>query len=605
MPSGLFLLIFVHLLALSTATIAQERHWREKSNDSLFLRIVLPSDGDTVDAGRVRFAGATDSAAQVAVNGQSRRVYPSGAFVGLVPLAPGENRLVFAATRGSFFLRDTVRVFRRPPVKPLPPEPTAIVPSSVEPLRDVSLSAGDELRVRFRGSPSGRAQFEIKKIAKKIPMRELSPEETNGIAGLYEGVYRLPARENYKPEKIRFKLRGIDGDEIKFESPGRISLLPDGIPMMAMTADTNNILRVAPGGAILTELPMGIKLRVVGREGETARVCLAREVEAYTSLANLKMLPAGAQPPLSRVGGISTSVSADWIRLRITMSERVPFKVQQFLAPQALEVTFYSAAQGSEWTTYPLQDSTLNIIQWRQEASDRYVLRVELNQRQQWGYYGEYNGNNFLLSIRREPQLAPAPDSPMSGLRIAVDAGHGGEEPGSIGATGLMEKDVNLRYALKVADLLEQRGAMVTRIRAVDTTMTLRSRMLKARAANAQLFVWLHNNSIGAAADPEATRGTSTYYTVPQGLEISRKVYPHLLSLGLAPSGNIASTYYVTRQTDMLIFLVEGAFLSNPEDEMLLLDDAFLDKLAAAVVAGIEDFLDGLRPKMTSNGVLE
>ena len=589
-------MIFGFLIALATSAFSQEQHWREKSNDSLFLRIVSPADGDTLDSGRVRFAGSTDSAAQVFVNDQPRRVYPSGAFVGLVSLTPGENQLLFSLTGGKDnVLQDTIRVFRRPPVTSLPQMPTAIDPASMEPRRDLTISAGDELRVSFRGSPGGRATFEIRRIAKNIPMVELRSEENGGIAGIYEGVYRLPAREGYKPEKIRFKLRGADGDEVKLESPGRLSLLSDGVPMLAVTADTNNILRVVPGGAILTELPMGIKLRIVGREGETARVRLAQGVEAYTNLANLKMLPLGSARSEARVGGISTTVAPDWIRLRITLNDLVPFKIEQMLDPQALEVTLYGAAQGGEWTTYPLDDSTLKIIRWRQEATDRYVLRVELNQRQQWGFAGEYSGSNFILSIRREPQLAQAPASPLQGLRIAVDPGHGGTESGAIGATGLMEKDVNLRYAMMVADTLAARGAIVTRTRTVDTTMTLRSRVQKARAANAQLFVWLHNNSIGAASDPEATRGASTYYTVPQGLEIARQVYPHMLKLGLASFGNIASTYYVTRQTDMLIFLVEGAFLSNPEDEMLLMDEASLAEMAGAVVAGIEDFLNGLR----------
>ncbi len=591
-----FLLIIACLFTIVSTASTQELRWQEKSIDSLFLRIVFPADGDTIDASRVRFAGSTDTSAQVFVNGKQRRVYPSGAFVGLVALNPGENKLIFSANFDSTrSLQDTVRIFRRPPIQVLPQEPTAIDLSSIEPRQDISLSAGHELRVKFRGSPGGRAEIEIKKIAKKISMRELPPEESGGMAGVYEGVYILPIKENYKPERIRFKLRGSDGDEVKFESRGRLSLFSGGIPLIGVTADTNNILRIAPGGAILSELPMGIKLRVIGREGETARVHLANGVEAFTNFANLKILPNGASAPKARVGGISTSVSSDWVRLRITMSERVPFKIEQFLDPQALEVTLYGATQGSEWTTYPQKDSTLKIIKWRQDASDQYVLRVELNQRQQWGYYGEYNGNNFILGIRREPKLASAPASPVQGLRIAVDAGHGGLEPGSVGATGLLEKDVNLRYAMKVADMLEASGAIVTRIRTTDTTMTLRSRMQKARATNAQLFVWLHNNSIGESANPEATRGASTYYTVPQGLEISRAVYPFLLNLGLAPFGNIASTYYVTRQTDMLIFLVEGAFLSNPEDEMLLLNETFLDNLAVAVVAGIENFLDRLR----------
>jgi N-acetylmuramoyl-L-alanine amidase len=278
----------------------------------------------------------------------------------------------------------------------------------------------------------------------------------------------------------------------------------------------------------------------------------------------------------------------------------VPFKIEQSLQPQALEVTFFGAAQGSEWTAYPAastgaMDSTIRMIRWRQEGTDRHVLRIELDQRQQWGYDGRYNSNDFILQIRREPQIAAPPASPVQGLIFAVDAGHGGSEPGAIGATGLMEKEVNLKYALKVADLLEQKGAIVIRTRTSDTTMTLKSRTDKARAANAHFFVWLHNNSIGPATDPEAVRGASTYYTVPHSVEIARQIYPRLLQLGLPPFGQVATTYYVTRQTAFVAFLVEGAFVSNPLDEMLLLDEAFPDRLAAAVVAGIEDFLNRLR----------
>ncbi|MDZ7292261.1 MAG: N-acetylmuramoyl-L-alanine amidase [candidate division KSB1 bacterium] len=579
----------------SFAPKSTPQYWRMKVSDSLFLRLVFPHDGDTLDLPRVRYAGQTDSTAQIVVNGEPRRVYPSGAFVGLVRLQPGLNSLTFTATKGRWQLSDTLRIFRRPPAPALPPSPTAIVEETIEPRRDLSLSAGDELRVRFRGSPGGQASFEIKKIARKIPMLELTPEQANGERGVYQGIYRLPNYEGYKPEPIHFKLRGADGKEKKAESPGRLQILPESVPLVAVTSDSSNSLRVAPHGAILTELPMGIRLRVVGREGEIARVRLAQGVEAYTNSSNLKFLPAGTSLPRARVGGISASVNSQWVRLRITLSEAVPFKIEQFLQPQALEITFFGAAQGSEWTTYPHADSTIRFIRWRQESTDRHVLRVELNQRQQWGYDGRYLGNDFILQIRREPTIAAPPASPVQGIIFAVDAGHGGAEPGAIGATGLLEKEVNLKYAMKVADLLTQKGAIVIRTRTTDTTMTLKARTDKARQANAHFFVWLHNNSIGEASDPEAVRGISSYYTVPQSLEITRQVYPRLLELGLPPFGQIASTYFVTRQTGFIAFLVEGAFLSNPLDEMLLRDEAFLDRLAGAVVTGIEDFLSRMR----------
>ena len=153
-----------------------------------------------------------------------------------------------------------------------------------------------------------------------------------------------------------------------------------------------------------------------------------------------------------------------------------------------------------------------------------------------------------------------------------------------------MEKDVNLSYANTLADLLERAGARVVLTRTTDSTMTLKERVDIARAANAHIFCWLHNNSIGGASNPLAVRGTSTYFTVPQNQRLSEVIYDRLLDLRLDPFGHIQSSYYVTRQTDMLIVLVEGAFMSHPHDEMLLLDDNFLDSLAKAVFLGLEDF---------------
>jgi len=129
--------------------------------------------------------------------------------------------------------------------------------------------------------------------------------------------------------------------------------------------------------------------------------------------------------------------------------------------------------------------------------------------------------------------------------------------------------------------------------------MTLRSRIEKAEKMGAHIFVWCHNNSLGEASDPLLVRGTSTYFTQPMGKRLADLVLPHLLDLGLQNFGEIQSLYYVTRQTGLLTFLVEGAFMSHPEDEMLLMYDMFLHRLAAAVFLGIQDFL--LEEKAKSN----
>jgi N-acetylmuramoyl-L-alanine amidase len=250
----------------------------------------------------------------------------------------------------------------------------------------------------------------------------------------------------------------------------------------------------------------------------------------------------------------------------------------------------YGAQLLSQWITYPGRDTTIKMIRWAQPSADVFKLFVDLNQQQQWGHRVRFEQGRMILGIRRAPKIADPPQSPVAGLIFTLDAGHGGSEFGAVGPTGLMEKDVNLIYTKKLAALLDSAGAKVILTRQTDTTMTLADRIEIARKANTHIFCWLHNNSIGAGSDPVAVRGTSTYFTVPQNQILAWTIYSHLVNIGLAPFGRVQSDYYVTRQTDMLNVLVEGAFMSHPEDEMLLMDEAFLDKLARAVFKGLEEF---------------
>ncbi|MFQ5863842.1 MAG: N-acetylmuramoyl-L-alanine amidase [bacterium] len=560
--------------------------------DSVRLSVAFPVDGDTINFSRVRYAGSALPSAKVWVQGSETKVYPSGAFVGLVSLDPGHNQIIFVVQDSLGVSSDTISIFRRPPALSLPERPTTINRSHIRPEADAYLSSGEIFEVEFLGSPGGRATFSIDKIAKNLNMMEMSQKSADGsLKGLYRGLVLIPKLRNYKPRAVEFKLKGKDGRTIKVKSKGRIHVIPELLPFVGVTVDSINLIRTKQDGEIWMELPPGIRMQIVGERQGVKRVKLAENVVGYIDSASLMPEPFGTPLPWASVGAITSLVQGNWVQIRVSLSERVPFKIEQFVEPSALEITFYRAHQAPQWITYPLGDDTIRLIRWRQESSDVFVLRVELNQKQQWGYYGRYVRRRFWLSIRKSPVLSSDPDSLLKGLIISVDPGHGGDFEGAISPTGLQEKVVNLKYAMKVADMLQAEGATVIRTRTQDTTMTLQDRISKARQAQSHIFISLHNNSIGPSSDPLIARGTSTYYTVPQCQDIAKAVFSQLLRLGLNPYGRISSTYFVTRQTDMITFLVEAAFMTHPEDEMLLMKDQFLHELARAVVAGIREFV--------------
>jgi N-acetylmuramoyl-L-alanine amidase len=559
--------------------------------DSLRLRIVFPSNGDTLNFDRIRFAGSVLPGSKVWVQSQETKVYPTGAFVGMIDLKPGINEVVFISLDSMGALSDTVRVWRQPPVTTLSTVPTAIAPHLVAPASDVHLSAGDVLEVEFFGSPGGIGSFSIDDIGKNEHMIELPKRVRNGVSGWYKGTIVIPSHEDYEPKPVEFKFRGKDGEVLKFESRGKIHVLSPSIPLIGVTVDTVNSIQLKPHGESWMELPADVKLQITGEQNGSKVVRLAEDITAYISSKSVLPLPPGTPIPAAAVGNISTVEDSEWMQVRINLSERTPVKVNQMMEPPVLELMFYGSQMVRPWIAQPPNDETIRAIQWWQPTSEVFILRIDLSQPQQWGYKGRFVGNQYWLSIRKNPRLFANEELLLHGLTIAVDPGHGGESEGATSPTGLLEKSLNLRYATIVGDLLENAGARVIRTRVADTTLSLPERVKMAEDAGCHLFLSLHNNSIVPTSDPMLPRGSTIFYSVPHSQELAKSVFDRLVGIGLNPFGRIISTYFVTRQTSMLSILVEATFMSHPEDEMLLLTDGFFFDLARATVEGVKDLV--------------
>jgi len=276
------------------------------------------------------------------------------------------------------------------------------------------------------------------------------------------------------------------------------------------------------------------------------------------------------------------------------LQQPVPFTVEQTLEPASLTVTFYGAFLTSNWITFPNVPTDIKQIGFSQPESRVLKVKIDLSLKQFWGYRAYYDEQGFQLKIRKAPRWN---GNVFNGLIFAIDAGHGGDNQGAISPTGVLEKQVNMDWALMLADSLRAAGAVVLQTRTTDENISLADRVQIARSANANFLISLHNNSTTASGDALAARGASTYFTLPQHRNLAWTIYPHLLKLGLAPYGRIYNSYYITRTTDMLVVLIEGGFLSHPEEELLLTDSAFMGKMAAAVVNGIREFLQNQQKK--------
>jgi len=192
--------------------------------------------------------------------------------------------------------------------------------------------------------------------------------------------------------------------------------------------------------------------------------------------------------------------------------------------------------------------------------------------------------------------------SGLNGKTIVIDAGHGGNDAGAIGPTGVMEKTVTLNVALELEKLLSAEGANVIMTRITDKTVSpngaaasdieeLQARCDVANDAKADIFISIHADSF---TKPDA-KGTTAYYygqaETADGKKLAESIRSALCEQIRTPSrGTKPCNFYVVRHCDMPATLIELAFISNPAEEQILSSEEGILKAAQGIFDGIEDY---------------
>jgi N-acetylmuramoyl-L-alanine amidase len=243
------------------------------------------------------------------------------------------------------------------------------------------------------------------------------------------------------------------------------------------------------------------------------------------------------------------------------------------------------------------------------------------------------------------PQSQPKPQPPSQGkgtpgkvmrmVTIALDPGHGGEDPGATGATGVHEKDIVLEIAKRLKGKLEELpNTRVMLTRDADFFVPLGQRVEKARKVQADLFVsihadafiqpsargssvfvlsekgasssaarWLANDQNKADLIGGVNLGTqdkqlasvlfdlSTTAQINDSLKLGKAVLGEIGGINRLHKGSVEQAgFAVLKAPDIPSILVETAFISNPEEEARLKDDAYQNQLADAITKGIKRY---------------
>lgn len=173
-------------------------------------------------------------------------------------------------------------------------------------------------------------------------------------------------------------------------------------------------------------------------------------------------------------------------------------------------------------------------------------------------------------------------------MKIYIDPGHGGHDPGAVGFDGLKESDVALDISLRVADKLRLFEAEPVLSRTDDTYVGLGRRASEANIIDAILFVCIHCN---AFTDPQANGAEVLVYSrASKAVPIAEGILERLVELGLRNRGvKERPRLTVLNRTRMPAVLVETAFISckSDPDRTLLRTEEGREKIAEAIVMGI------------------
>ncbi len=235
------------------------------------------------------------------------------------------------------------------------------------------------------------------------------------------------------------------------------------------------------------------------------------------------------------------------------------------------------------------------------------------------------------------PEVKPAPKTAKYQrlITIAIDAGHGGEDPGAIGSMGSKEKHVVLSVAKRLREKIDGESYMRSFLtRDGDYFVPLHVRVQKARSVQADLFVSIHadafieTNAKGASVFALSQMGASsttarwmankenasdligginikaqdrqvanllldmsTSAQIKDSLQVGNSVLRQIGGFAPLHKGNVEqASFAVLKAPDIPSILVETAFISNPQEEVKLNDEAYQDRIADAILRGIKDY---------------
>jgi N-acetylmuramoyl-L-alanine amidase len=584
------------------------------------MQVVYPNPRSEIPASSTFIVGAIEPGQSLTCNDEKVRVNESGFFAHVVRLTPGNNRFVLNLDNG----RELKALNIKREIPPAPIGPNQIKLERFEPSQDLGVKNNDLICLSVHATPFSKVVVQLgnRLIALKesvtksvnrnrkhvrtkkqahiahgqdVAYGEVFQRSSASVSDLYTGFYRVAADDHWNGIRPRVSL---DHQNKTLSMTPACRIWSISQPAIAQTTHPQTITRLGPGLARTTPLDEGVRLEVDGwvgsqircRYGESMHVWIDRKDLAFeTELTSSPSRPLESAPPPRAVARtVNIRIDDYGQSVQVPLSQRLPYQVEQKLTPNLLILKLYGVTADTDWVTSEAESGSpqskgvgVDHVSWKQASDDQYELVIHLRGHRQWGYTIGYDGTTLCLGIKKRP-LVGSGEERLAGLKICLDPGHGGSEPGSIGCSGVHESEINLAIAQKLQALLITQGALVTMTRTDNRDFhSLEERVKTANDQKVDVLLSIHNNALPDGRDPWKEHGTSAYWYHPQSIELARSLRDGVVEVtGFPDLGARYQNLALARPTAMLASLVEVGFMVNPDEYAKLIDADFQQRIA-------------------------
>ncbi len=564
------------------------------------LEFGSPDDGADIGLNASYIIGRCDPSVPLYMNGRPVSLTKNGYFSVYVSLGNGKNEFEFVHGEEN----KTFTLYNgKPPAQSTSSSASkydkldSFSISSVSPTCEYIVLGGTELEIKVT-APAGSA-VKASVIGSEVELSPtVNPPDKGSIlySDTYTGTLVLPeyTAESGLQDLGRITVTAEKGEYRSEKTGSRVRLSPDdgfSIPVEIKKDDT--YLKVSHDSWYYddyTSAMSGMRDNAV----ELADGWYRLRMKGYVAEEDVTELR-GNEIPNAMISAAYMSETEECTTVTFEISENVPFNC--FIDDKNnVSMTLYNVITSNtpsiSMTQNPLFNSTDKGIGARQN-----VFKYYLGLKDRDNYYGfsyRYEDGKLIVDFRNPKIIDASSDKPLDGLKIVVDAGHGGRETGARSPIpGYYEKDMNLEISSVTQKRLEELGAEVIMTRTDDETYPLLGRCEEYAAMSPDLLISIHQNSMSFDTDITVIRGEVGLYFTDAGRPLADIVSDKLASALIRLKRQTQQQRLaIVRNPKFPSALFEVGFITSVEEFDMMMDDnkKNIDSAGMAIADGILEY---------------